>query len=219
MKVNRNGLMLVPAVAIVAFIAGRMDLHVGSSGAAWAAPVQQDEGMPEMSPETMKRMQAMTEAGTPGEHHEHLNLLLGTWEGVYKFRMGADEPFLEMPGTASRKWVLDGHYIREDVTSVSEFGSFQGVGYIGYDNVDGQYVVAWMDNMSTGIMTETSRFDPETKTLTSRGSFRDPLTGKLIISRGEMDLSDPNRQTFVGYATGPDGKEFKSVEGTFERVK
>ncbi len=54
-----------------------------------------------------------------------------------------------------RQWIMDGRYIRESVRASSELGSFEGLGFSGYNNLDGQYEFVWMDNDSTMIYFET----------------------------------------------------------------
>ena len=213
MRINRSVWGLL-AVAGIAFAAGRLSFALGGQPQASAQPAQDQPDM-EMSAE----MEAMAKAGAPGEHHQYLNRMIGEWEGTFRMWMGPGAPTMEMPGTVTRDWVLDGRYIRETVDSEGPWGKFRGIGYMGYNNIDGQYEFIWMDNMSTAIMFETGTYDPDSKVLTTRGSHRDPASGHVFSSRGTLDLSDPNRHTYVGYSTGPDGKEFKHFEGTMERKK
>ncbi len=207
MRINRSVWGLL-AVAGLAFAAGRLSFVLGGQSVASAQPAQEH---PEM--------EAMAKTGAPGEHRRYLNRMIGEWEGVFRMWMKPGAEPMEMPGTCKREWVLDGRYIHETVESESEWGPFRGVGYMGYNNVDGQYEFIWMDTMSTAIMFETGSYDPDSKVLTTRGSHRDPASGRVINSRGNLDLSDPNRHTYVGYATGSDGREFKNFEGALERKK
>ncbi len=211
MKIKRN-LVGVLAVAACAFAAGRIDW--GWSNTSMAEPLQQ-AGEFEATPE----MEAMVKAGTPGKHHEYLNQLLGTWEGTFRMWMEPGAPAIVFGGTVTRKWILDGRYIKEIVESDGPMGSFRGLGFIGYNNVDGQYEFAWLENMSTAIAFGTGSYDPDAKVMSFRGTHRDPLTGRVIYSTSTMDLSSPGLQRYVGYSIGPDGKKFKSFEGTMERQK
>lgn len=206
MKIKSNLFVLV-GVAAVAFVAGRTDVF-SEGGGAWA----QEE--PQIPPE----MQAYIEAGTPGKHHRQLDPMVGQWSGEFKMYMEPGQPPMISRGTVTRDWVLDGRFIREAVEATSDMGTFSGIGYIGYNNVDGQYEVVWLDSMSTGIYTETATLDPDTLVLTSRGSIRDPHSGHVINSRSVLDLSNPNRHVYVGYLTSSDGKEFKHFEGVTQRI-
>ncbi len=224
MRMKRNVLGVLVLVAL-AFAVGRMDGFAGTGSLASASPadtkkkVRQDHPTAQQEMEMDPEMLAMMAAGTPGEFHKHLDQLIGEWQGTFKIWMTpGGEPMVSI-GSVSRKWVLGGRYLYEEIDSKSDFGDFHGIGYVGYNNIDGQYESIWMDDMSTMIYFAPGSYDPDTKIMKMRGSYRDPATGKLIASRGVMDLSDPGRHTYVAYNTGPDGKEYKSMEGVTERVK
>ncbi len=211
MKIKRN-LVGVLAVAACAFAAGRIDW--GWSNTSMAEPLQQS-GEFEATP----AMEAMVKAGTPGKNHEYLNQLIGTWVGTFRMWMEPGATAMEFPGTVTRQWILDGRFIRETVESNTDMGLFRGLGFIGYNNIDGQYEMAWLENMSTAISFGTGSYDADDKVLSFRSTYRDPLTGRVINSTSKMDLSSPGLQRYVGYSIGPDGKKFKSFEGTMERQK
>ncbi len=205
MRTSRKVLGLF-VVAGLAYAAGHANLFPGAPG-AWAGPDQENSA----------EMQAYIDAGTPGAHHKYLDTLVGEWDCTYKMYMEPGEEAIACDGTVTREWVLDGRYLRETVQATTPWGPFSGLGFIGYNNVDGQYEFIWMENMATAIHFETGSLNPETGILTTRGSHRDPVTGRVISAWGELDLSDSNRQTFVGYCAGPDGKPFKQFEGFTSR--
>ena len=195
-------------VAGLAYAAGHTNLFSGAPG-AWAGQEQ----------ETSPEMRAYIDAGTPGANHQYLGALVGEWDCTYKMYMEPGEEAIVCEGTVTRDWVLDGHYIREIVEATTPWGSFSGLGFIGYNNVDGQYEFIWMENMATAIHFETGSYNAETGIISTRGSHRDPSTGRVIQAWGEFDISDGDRQTFVGYCAGPDGKPFKQFEGVTTRKK
>ena len=214
MRINRN-IAAVLALTALAFVAGR----AGGLGGAPVATAQQmqQEIQEEMPPELSPDMLAAIEAGTPGEHHKHLDPLIGEWVGEFKIWMEPGGEPMVSKGTISRKWILGDRFVHEVVEATSDWGAFRGIGFLGYNNVDGQYEAIWMDSMSTGIYFETAAYDPDSKMLRTRGTYRDPASGHVLQSRGVMDLSNPNRHVYEGYMTGPDGKEYKSFAGVTER--
>jgi hypothetical protein len=195
---------LLASVAVLSFVGGRLL----TPAAVIAAP---PEGQP--TPEEMAWMKAMT----PGEHHQHLSALVGKWAATVKFRMDPNQPWEESTGTVNREWVLDKRFVKETVEGTSAMGTFQGLGFVGYNNMDGVYQSVWMENMSTAILSDIGSYDPTSKTMTFRGTHRDPTTGSTIMVRSEINLRDNARHTMVGYATGPSGQEYKSFEGVFTR--
>ena len=204
MRINRN-LVGLAAVAALAYAAG----HFGAFSGHDAVAVTQPEA------EIPAEMQAYMALGEPGEHHRHLDAMIGEWSGEFTMHMPGMPPMTSR-GTVSREWVLGGRYIHETIEATSEMGTFTGIGYIGYNNLDGQYEIIWMDSMSTAIYTETATFNPDTKVLSTRGTHRDPK-GQVINVRGKLDLSNPDRHVFVSYLITPDGKEFKHFEGFTSR--
>jgi hypothetical protein len=217
MKVNTK-ILGVLAIAGVAFVAGRMDWFEASAPVATAEPLLQ-EGY-EMSPEVQARMEAQMKAGQPGKNHEVLNDFVGTWEGTFTMWMEPGGDPMEVTGTVERKWVLDGRFIKERVIGNDEMGMgvFEGLGYIGYNNVDGQYEVAWMENHSTGIMMETGWYDPDAKVMHFSGAHRDVASGKLIRGVSKLDLSSPGHQSYVTWAVTPEGQKYKAFEGEMHRT-
>jgi threonine dehydrogenase-like Zn-dependent dehydrogenase len=212
MKIGRGALGLL-AVGGLAYLAGHFHVLSAIEPRAWAQAKDQAK-QEQINPE----MQAMIESGTPGENHKVLNALVGDWAGEWKIYWAPDSEPAVSQGTVKRDWILGGRYLHEAVEATGEMGTFHGVGYSAYNNIDGLYEFIWMDTMSTGIYFETGTFNPETKILTTRNSHRDPATGKVIPGWGKLDLSNPNRHTFVGYSTGTNGKEHKSFEGVLNRV-
>jgi hypothetical protein len=211
MSRTRNVIALA-AVAGVAWAIGRGGLILNSE--THAAPAPQDK---QAQGDMAAAMAAWEKIGTPSEHHQHLNGMVGTWEAEFKIWMDSNSPPMTSTGTVTRDWVLGKRFVRERVEATSAMGSFNGLGYIGYDNVDGVYQVSWMDDMSTTMMFENGTYDPDTNVLTTHGQHRDPMSGKVLVSRGEVDLSNPNRHVFTSWMTGTDGKEFKHMVGVTER--
>lgn len=198
------------AVAGAAYAAGRFGALSGGGPGAWA----QVEGQP--SAEEMARIKA----GTPGKHHKILDQMVGDWEGRFTIRMDPDAPPMESTGTITRKWILGGRFIQEDVVGqIPDFGTFHGLGFMGYNNFDGRYEAIWMENASTAIAFSTGAYHPDDKVLHMAGDMRDPATGRVAHHWGKMNLSDPDRHTYTGYSTDPDGRTYTAFEGVMERSR
>ena len=207
-RITRSALGLL-AVGGLGYAAGHFHLlSVGEPG-AWAQASKEQARQQQPDPE----MQAYIDAGTPGQNHRYLEALVGEWTGEWKIYMQPDQPPMVSQGTITREWVLGGRYLRETVDATSDMGRFSGAGYMGYNNIDGQYEFVWMDTMSTAISVETGTYNPQTKILTTRGSHRDPTTGRIMQGWGKLDLSNADRQPYLGYSTASDGSEYKCFEG------
>ncbi len=208
MKIKKN-VLGVAAIAAVAFTVGRLGLPLSNQSTA----IAQDQGETEMTPE----QEAWMKAATPGQHHRYLEALVGDFTADVKIWMTPDSEPMEFTGTLSREWVLDGHFVKETIKADSPMGPFEAIGFVGYNNIDGQYESIWLENASTAITSGSGNYNAETKTLRMMSKHRDPATGQVITSWYKTDLSDPYRETSVGYQVGADGKDFKNFEGVFVR--
>jgi uncharacterized protein DUF1579 len=162
-------------------------------------------------------MDAMMKAGTPGPQHAELAKGAGAWTFTGKFWMDPAKPPMEASGTAERTIMLDGRVLAEVVHSEMMGMPFEGHGMAGYDNTLGKYWSTWMDNMSTGFMVQWGTCDGTTCNFT--GEYADPVTRKLKKNRSVMRHEGTDKEVMEGYETGPDGKEYKSMELVFTRKK
>jgi hypothetical protein len=208
---NRNGTAVLVLLVGLAFVAGRL---TGGS-AMVAASSGQETGAPPLD----QALQALMRQGTPGPHHRQLDQLVGEWAAEYTLRTGPDASPVVTHATIRRAWVLDGRFVQETVRAEGPQGSFDGLGYIGFDNFDGQYESVWLDSLSTAMSIEAGTLHPDGKVMHSRGEQRDPVTGRLINAWSKLDMSDPDRHELIGYATDPAGHTFRAVEAVFERVQ
>jgi hypothetical protein len=208
MKINRNIVGLL-AVVGAAYAAGHLGVLSGGGSDAWAQ-AQQEASAEEL---------AYMKAGAPGAHHKVLDQLAGVWEGEFKVRMVADAPFEVSRGTVTRAWILGGRFLKEVVTATSTLGPYEGLGFFGYNNLDGRYEIAWMESMSTAISTSKGTYHPDSKVMHFGGDYRDPVTGRLVHSWGKINLSDPDRHVYTQYATDPEGRTYTAMEGVLKRSR
>ena len=95
---------------------------------------------------------------------------------------------------------------------------------IGYDNLQKKYRSTWIVNMGTGLMNGTGNFDVATQTLKNTTVASCPMSKTASHTetfRTGWKFVDKNTLVFTLW--GPDlmgdGKEFKSMEMTYTRVK
>ncbi len=158
--------------------------------------------------------------GEPGEGHQILETLAGTWEGKGSVWDGPASDPIPIAVTVERHWILGGRFLREQIEIRAGSGeAFEALGFIGFNNEAGQYELLTIDNASTAMLLETGKFDPDRKKLMIRGSYRDPATGFVIDRRVEMDLSQEGRISVVAHSTNEEGREYKSLEGSVTRRK
>ncbi len=85
----------------------------------------------------------------PGEHHEHLDRLVGDWDLTIRVWSSPDAEPIESAGTAEARWILDGRFLWT-IYRAELFGKpFEAWSVEGYDNQARQYVGTWRDTQGT----------------------------------------------------------------------
>lgn len=171
---------------------------------------------PPMTPEQKAEMEAYMKAGTPGAPHQWLASKAGGYDLKIRSWHEPGGPAMEDTGSATRKVMLDGRVLVEDVSSSMMGTPFTGHGMMGYDNVSGKYWSTWTDSMSTGLMVSEGSCDAQ-KTCTFTGSWNDPIKKSPVKARMTTRWTSPTTEIFEMYAPGKDGKEMKMMEITYTK--
>ncbi|UGQ46920.1 DUF1579 domain-containing protein [Massilia endophytica] len=169
------------------------------------------------SPDEKKMMEKMMQAGTPGAAHRKLDPLVGKFSVKSKMWMDPSKPPHESSGTAERAWIMGNRYLEERFQGEHEGQPFTGVGTFGYDNVTKKYFGTWLDSMSTGMATMKGTLSGDTLKYT--GMMSDPMAGKEVPYTMNFKIVNNDTQTMEMWCAGPDGKQMKSMEMTYTRIK
>lgn len=171
---------------------------------------------PKMSPEEMAAMQAYQQAGTPGPQHAGLAMTAGDYDVTIKSWSAPGAPPTESAGSVTRKVMLGGRVVSEELTSSMYGQPYTGFGLTGYDNVSGKYWSTWNDSMNTGLTVAEGSCTPQA-TCSFIGHWNDALTRKQASARMELRWTSPAVEVFEMFGAGPDGKEMKMMEITYTR--
>jgi hypothetical protein len=164
-------------------------------------------------------MDAMAKAATPGEHHKHLQHMVGDWTYTTRMWMAPGQPPMESTGTMHAESILGGRYVRSTYKGQMMGQPFEGQSTDGYDNTAGHFVSAWVDNMGTGIMNSTGSCDADCKVLTMLSDpMPDPATGKKMAGKEVITWTDNNNFKFEMFMVDPaGGPEMKVMESVAKR--
>lgn len=173
---------------------------------------------PQMSAEDAAMMQAWQAAATPGPAHQALAALAGNWKATTTMWMAPGAPPAVSQGKVKRTALLGGRVLQDEFESEVMGQPFTGIGLTGYDNVTGKVWSTWTDTMSTGVMVSYGTRDAATGVTTMQGEMSDPMTKGPHAVRMTSKAEGPDKEVFTMYDT-KDGKEFKSMEIIYERVK
>lgn len=150
-------------------------------------------------------MDPMAAMGMPGAEHKKLDPLVGSWNYAAKMFFGPTPT--ESKGSVERKWTMGGRVLVEEYKAPADKPPFEGIGWMGYDNMQKKYWASWIDNMSTGNMNLSGSVDPSGKVFTMLGEGWDPMANKMAKQKHMLTIKDDKTHTIQMYGTGPDGKD------------
>ena len=187
--------------------------QAGDIEAAAAAQKKQDA-----QKEMMKKYM---EYATPGAPHATLKSMVGNWRYHTKMWEAEGAPAQESDGTSKMTMIMGGRYLQQNAKGKAMGMDFEGMGLIGYDNVQKQFQTTWIDSMSTGMMHGAGAYDDATKTLNDQGTFTCPMSQNPARTfRTEWKMTDKDHSVFSMFS--PDlasGKEYKMMELAYTRTK
>lgn len=175
--------------------------------------------MPEMSPEELAMMQAWEAARSPGEHHKHMEMMAGEWEGTNSWWSSPDSEPNVSPVRTSSKMELDGLFLVSHHKGEMMGMPFRGLGTMGYNNTTKQYEGAWMDNMGSMTMFMTGTCSDDGKVFKMESKFVDFITGEATSMKMTTTIIDADNYTWEMYGPGEDGNEFRMMEIVYKRKK
>lgn len=161
-------------------------------------------------------MEAYQKAGTPGIAHAGLAMTAGEYNVVIKSWSAPGAPPSESTGTASRKVMLGGRVVSEELSSSMYGQPYTGFGLTGFDNVTGTYWTTWNDSMTTGLTTGTGTCDAQARCAFT-AHWDDPVSKKPVTARIAIRWTSPSEQLFEMHGPGPDSKEMKMMEMVYTR--
>lgn len=193
---------------------------IGLIGMVSAASAKTSATALQEAPAKDPMMEAMMKAGAPNENHKLLEPMVGHWMTTAHWWKSPESQPESSEGSSVMEWVMDGRFIRQTFTGTMMGQPFAGLGFSGYDNVKGEYVSIWMDNMMTGIMKSSGTYDAATHAIREEGTMSCPMTGdKAMWYRTQWKLGDADRLVYESYSKTPEGKEFRTLEVVYTRQK
>jgi hypothetical protein len=170
------------------------------------------------APSQEEMMKKMEEMGRVTDQHKSLDYLVGDWKVTAKMWPAPGAKPEESTGKAHFEPMFEGRFIRETFEGQMMGKAFQGVGYLGYDNMKKKYTTTWMDSMSTGVFEFEGDSSDKGKTITSTSEeFTCPMTGAPKKIRAVMKKVSKNEVRYEHYDKDVSGKEFKMMELVYKK--
>ena len=152
-------------------------------------------------------MQAWLDAGTPGAEHAELAKSVGTFSAQGTSYAPDASITMEWEGTVERKTIFDGRYILEhyEIENMEGFGSFEGYGLLGFNNLTGEYEGTWIDSLSTMIFVAKGQMDPSSNNLVMYGTRMDPISMQNQKTKSVTTINDDGSFVLDMYVQTPEG--------------
>jgi hypothetical protein len=190
--------------------------------AAQTAGAPDDPGKPRVVASHANRAavaRAMEVAMAPGEGQKRLEPMIGTFSVRIRIWVDPSKPPIESQATSVNGWVLGHRYIQSMLSGHTLGEPFNGIGYIGYDNVGKTYQVAWMDDASTAMTLYQGAFAGAGKTVKLKATVSNAVTGKPTPVEMRMTLAENGDHVTELWGQGSGGKMFKMMELQNTRTK
>jgi hypothetical protein len=204
-----KGLFTIATIATIALVAVAAVAQDPAKGT--------DAGSTEMSPEQIAMMEKWQAAATPGEHHATIGKLAGKWTARVMYWPAPGAPAEESVGTATMTPILGGRFLQEMFEGTAMEQPFHGMGISGYDNVMQKHTGIWLDSMGTGIMHSEGTCESNCSIIKARAESSDPMSGERKVMNSITRIVSDKEIVLEMFETGPDGKEFKSMEIVYTR--
>ena len=181
------------------------------------APAQRQGGDSGPGADVESQIETLVRYAMPGKHHRLLNQMAGSWDTVTRYWPNPVTPPVQAEGTSQRKWILGGRFLLEELDGGDLALPFRGLGLYGYDRFERKYTSAWVDSMSTAIMTNRGTYDEANRVVNFVGRYGDPWTGVKKKSRGVTRFVNDNKHVLDLYVQEADGRESKLLEIVYTR--
>ena len=185
-------------------------------GIVLLTPVSADDKKP--TDDDKAALAAIMKAGTPGEAHQKLELMVGDWELTIKMWMGPGKEPMESKGTASHRWIFDKRYLHNDVKGEFAGQKLEGAALLGYDNLKKKYFSAWIDNMSTALSVAEGDVDASGKVFTFVHEDIDPVNNQKMKTKDVVMILGDDRMKLESFKLGA-GQEIRTMEILYTRKK
>lgn len=123
-------------------------------------------------------MAKMMEMATPGDEHEMLAAMAGSWQQEFGMTMMPGMPEMKSKGESTIKPLLGGRYIMEEVhLDIPMMGPMDGIQIMGFDKMSGQYVSIWLDSMGTWPTISYGKANDK-GVIETKGMMKDVMSGE-----------------------------------------
>ncbi len=167
-----------------------------------------------------KAAQEAAKLAAPGPEHKKLAALVGKFTAKSKLWWEPGKPPVEGTSESENVSVLGGRFIRQSYKGNMMGQPFEGLGYLGYDNLKKKFTSTWMDTASTSAMHTEGEGDGDK--IIAKGEVAEPTAGpdKKTKVRTVTTIVSADKHTYELFYTFPgQEQEAKVMEIIYEKKK
>ena len=173
--------------------------------------VKTEEPIAEQPLDSAAQMKAWQDYAKPGEPHKMMAEETGNWDCDMTFWMEENAKPEKAVTTANVKMILGGRYQETNFKGTVWGEPFEGKSTLAYNNANKEYTTTFIDNMGTGIIIASGKYDENSKSMELKGDMINPLNGKKTPYREIYTIVDAKTRKMEMFDV-KNGKEYKSME-------
>lgn len=204
------------SMLVLCFVSCKKEVKTETEAGKVTDSVKTEEPIAETPLDSATQMKLWTAYATPGNAHKMMADETGTWTCDMTFWEEPNGQPSKATSTATVKMIYGGRYQETDYEGTMMGQPFEGKATLAYNNASKEFTTTFIDNMGTGMMVATGKYDEATKKVELKGEMVSPLNGKKTPYREVYTFVDENTRKMEMYDT-KNGTEYKSMEITMTR--
>ena len=204
------------SMLVLCFVSCKKEVKPETEAVTVTDSVKTEEPIAEQPLDSATQMKLWMEYATPGKAHKMMADETGTWKCDMTFWEEPNGKPSNATSTANVKMIYGGRYQETDYKGTMMGEPFEGKATLAYNNASKEFTTTFIDNMGTGMMVATGKYDEATKKVELKGEMVSPLNGKKTPYREVYTFVDANTRKMEMYDT-KNGEEYKSMEITMTR--
>ena len=143
---------------------------------------------------------APPEMEKPGEHHQHLKMMAGTWDVQLKMHHASGQ-VMDCTGVEIAKIQPGGFWLISNFTGTAAGMKFNGHGVLGYEAHKKRYTGVWTDSVASVMLVSEGQCEKNGHLNTMIGKAYDPMKKRMITYLQVTKIKDANTKNFKMYDT------------------
>lgn len=206
-----KNLLITLSILVFCFSSCKKDIKTETENIKVTDSSTTEEPVAEQPLDSAAQMKAWIAYATPGSPHKMMADETGTWNCDMTFWAEANAKPEKASSTAIIKMILGGRYQESSYSGTMMGQPFEGKSTLAYNNASKEFTTTFIDNMGTGILVATGKYDEKSKSTEFKGEMVNPLNGKKTPYREIYTIVDATTRKMEMFDV-KNGAEYKSME-------